>query len=87
MSESGDGLSCGHSCTKRRDRWGARHARGVSKRKRSLLLMTVAAVVWLVEIVLILFAEDPVFHVVGVISFAAAIPSAIVGGRGFPNRH
>ena len=59
----------------------------MSRRKRSLLFMAVAIVLWLSGIALILFAEELVFRIVGVVSFAAAIPLAIAGGRSLRDRH
>ena len=49
--------------------------------------MAVAVVLWLSGIALILFAEELVFRIVGVVSFAAAIPLAIAGGRVLRDRH
>jgi hypothetical protein len=58
----------------------------MAKRHRYILFLAIAVVLWLAGSGLILFAEEVLFRIVGVISFAAACPVAIVGGRGLQNR-
>lgn len=60
---------------------------GVSKRNRSVLLVALAVVLWISGAALILFAEELIIRITGVIAFAAAVPLAIAGGRGFRDRH
>ncbi|MEC5149391.1 hypothetical protein [Cryobacterium sp. GrIS_2_6] len=58
----------------------------MSKRQRSMLFLAVAVVLWFSGIALGLFAGELVVRMVGVVSFAAAIPLAIAGGRGLRDR-
>jgi hypothetical protein len=58
----------------------------VSKRQRSALFLVFAVVLWIAGIALILFAEELALRIFGVVSFAAAIPLAIAGGRGLRER-
>ena len=59
----------------------------MSERQRHILFLIVAVVLWLAAGALMLFTEEPVFRIVGVVAFAAAVPCAIVGGRGLRDRH
>lgn len=54
----------------------------MSKVQRSIFLMVVAAAFLIAGLIVVLFAEDFVFRIVGVIVFAAAVPLGIAGGRG-----
>ncbi|WP_104191264.1 hypothetical protein [Cryobacterium sp. Y82] len=58
----------------------------MSKFQRGILLLALAVVLWLMGCALILFAEELVVRIVGVVSFAAAVPVAIAGGRGLRDR-
>ena len=58
----------------------------MSEVQRGILLLALAVVLWLVGGALILFADELVVRIVGVVSFAAAVPVAIAGGRGLRDR-
>ncbi|WP_104081040.1 hypothetical protein [Cryobacterium sp. Y11] len=58
----------------------------MSKAQRCILFLALAVVLWLLGGVLILFAEELVVRILGVVSFAAAVPLAIAGGRGLRDR-